>query len=227
MTKQWFSDVILGPESERPAAGNPTGGAQQTSIGIYLCSDTGKIFLSTGQTWSQIGQIGGSALPPGITGDGLTPGGLVVVGALTAGDASAAEVPSFHRFNGAAVFSDTLGNLADFDDLVTVNQFSALSADASGSGVVASRTGALNGHQYQDPFVMINDTTATTAPLMRVQKQGVPQFQIDGDGFRFHGKMKSGSIENGAVGATNTKRMAVYSEDGLTLHGYVDLRAAA
>jgi hypothetical protein len=169
-------------------------------------------------TW----QGGGGGSIPGVTPDGLTPAGITVAGALTAGDPAAVSVPSFIQFNGAVNIADTPANQLDGDDLLDVVMGAALVGNNPNYAARFARQGTLNGYQYTEAIILVDDTTATTAPIMQWRKQNVPQLQVDGDGIQVHGKLKSGAIVAHACVALNGNALPLYDESG-TLAGYLPL----
>lgn len=161
---------------------------------------------------------------PGVTSDTLTPGGEVIAGALTAGDPAAASVPSLHFINGALLFMDSPGNQIDQDDNFAIHQSSPLVGDNPTAALRLQRDAPLNGHQFTQPVFTVDDNTATTAPVVIFGKQGQQQLQVDGDGVRVHGKLKSGASVTHTLGAYSGKSIPWYDEAG-TLLGYQPLYA--
>lgn len=168
------------------------------------------------------GPTGPAGSYPGVTGDGNTPGGLVVAGALTAGDLSAASVPSYNVLYGTTQVFDSPANSVDGDPVLQVQQALANGGVQGISALQVGRSGDISVNDYTAATALIQDTTASTQPVMQVKKQNVTQFQVDGDGVQVHGKFKTGASIAHVCTVLSGNAVPIYDESG-TLLGYAPL----
>lgn len=113
---------------------------------------------------SQSGSGGGI---PGLTSNGQVPGGAVVAGSLSVGDASAASAPSFLTARGAATITGNHASDLDNDDPLWVVNTADLTEDNYKAIARFSRGGLTNGHQRLNGIVHIEDDTAEGMVLLR------------------------------------------------------------
>lgn len=124
---------------------------------------------------------------PGLASDGA--GGIIVSGAITAGDPNAALVPTFHTFHGSAEFRDTPGNMVDFDSPLNVTQQAAVLPSGAPAALFIDRIGALGGNTYTQAALTVNSEAGAGVEALG----GGPGANLSGD-VRANGHLIGGAV---------------------------------
>lgn len=108
---------------------------------------------------------GGGGLPPGITGDGQTPGGLLVAGKVRAGDVNGVlSVDS--TIHGTLTVYDTTEDEGFGSPVAAIRQQATLAADNPNATFEAYRDSELDGHVYDSPVGVIASSVASAADII-------------------------------------------------------------
>lgn len=161
---------------------------------------------------------GGGGSIMGLTSDGQAPGGIVVAGAETAGDSTAAVAPSFHTFYGQLVVRDTDGTIADADYLLRVLQQAAMQAGGTGlQACIVIRSGDISAGDYGRPVVQVHDATASAQPLLSVTKGAATMLQTSGAGTYVGGKLMVDAPAVHTIGVYSGSSLPVYDVGGVLI----------
>lgn len=109
---------------------------------------------------------------PGLSSDGLIPGGIIVEGGIVAGNTNGPGILTTHEFTGLTVLYATPEGIAVGDNTLTVETNGPLTADTASSGLVVERHHTLNGHTIDSPLVVVTDTSGATNDLQRWNNAG-------------------------------------------------------
>jgi hypothetical protein len=120
------------------------------------------------------------------------------------------------QFNGYGTFQDSPANIPYGAATLYIIQSAPLTDNAQTTGIDLQRSGALNGHDYQDPLIKLTDTSGSSFPVLVAQNLygelqphnleiwsdgrfrsspgGTTQFQVDGDGIEATKAAISGAL---------------------------------
>lgn len=168
--------------------------------------------------------FGGGNSIPGVTSDGLSPGGENIEGALKAGNSAATSMPTFNKIYGSTTFQDTDANMAAGEDIIDIRNQAKVQGFGAVGGIFIRRSGDISEADYQSAMLALFDVTASVSAPFVVFKSGDFQFWVDGEGIYVKGKYKTNNTVAHALGAYSGNALPIYDSSG-TLLGYLPLYA--
>lgn len=166
--------------------------------------------------------FGGGNSISGVKSDNQTPGGEIIEGSIAVGNATASESTPFSALYGSVGFIETPANQQDVTDVIDVVQAQTLMKDSRVFALWVGRSGSLNGFDYINPALAVQDDSLSLASIFSVHKLGTTVLDVKGDGIAIHGKIETNSATVHVLGAYSGKAVQIYDESGTSL-GFIPL----